>query len=507
MQSGQAVDEGVYADSLRLTLGFACNQGFLFSLFYLGMNCTLGDEPYVFERVDLVGVLLFMVFAFIVLRAASPRARDALFAVPSLWCYAVLIVLGSLVFELTGGSIPAIIVESVLVGICWGFLLAAWGRVLGSRPSRQSIRSVFVATALAALVCLAIAAIPNEQARLVLELLPLGSAFALQGYAEALQRGMGDEAAAEGDEDAPRSGRLRIADLIASREERDQALRLSRKIIAGTVVFGIAAGFMETFASEPGMQAMPAFPATLILLVLFCIAALQLIDSGGFDEGEAQADSPDYQTRLDSVYRLAILVMMAGFLFVPTLESFGVTGESIVLAGYLGLSCVLVCLFLVMSRIRSQDAALSFAQGFSALYAGELIGILLGNCIEFLQLSGSMSYTVAACAGLAALFAYLFLFTEQDFRELSVIVRQVDRFDDACARIAQEYSLSKREAEILPLALKGRTGERIASELFISKSTVDTHLRRIYSKTGTHGRQELIDLGERTVKELSQPRR
>ena len=64
--------------------------------------------------------------------------------------------------------------------------------------------------------------------------------------------------------------------------------------------------------------------------------------------------------------------------------------------------------------------------------------------------------------------------------------------------------MEKREAEILPLALKGRTGERIAAEFFISKSTVDTHLRRIYVKTGMHGRQELIDLGERTARDLSQ---
>ena len=54
-----------------------------------------------------------------------------------------------------------------------------------------------------------------------------------------------------------------------------------------------------------------------------------------------------------------------------------------------------------------------------------------------------------------------------------------------------------------PFALKGRTGERIAAEFYISKSTVDTHLRRIYAKCGVHGRQELIDLGERTERRLS----
>ena len=69
--------------------------------------------------------------------------------------------------------------------------------------------------------------------------------------------------------------------------------------------------------------------------------------------------------------------------------------------------------------------------------------------------------------------------------------------------IATQAKLSKREREILPLALRGRTAERIASEFFISKNTVDTHLRRIYAKCDVHTRQELIDLSERVEAELS----
>ena len=290
----------------------------------------------------------------------------------------------------------------------------------------------------------------------------------------------------------------------ATKEQRDETARLSKKIIAGTVLFGLAAGFMETFGSDPGMASTPTVLASLLLLVLFCIASLQLLgvslgkagDPAGKTGGAV--DGP-----LDGVYRLAVLVMMAGFLFVPVLGSFGVPGEAIVLAGYLGLTFVLVSLFLVMAKITGQDAAVSFARGFAALYAGELAGIACGNGIELLEPAGQVPYAVAAFAGLAALYAYLFLFTERDFRALSVIVRDADRFDDACRLIASEHGLSKREAEILPLALKGRTGERIAAEFFISKSTVDTHLRRIYVKTGTHGRQELIDLGERTSQDLA----
>ena len=68
------------------------------------------------------------------------------------------------------------------------------------------------------------------------------------------------------------------------------------------------------------------------------------------------------------------------------------------------------------------------------------------------------------------MYAYLFLFTERDFRALSVIVRDADRFDDACRLIASEHGLSKREAEILPLALKdGARGAHPVAEFFISK--------------------------------------
>ena len=426
--------------ALRVIGGFACNEGFVFSLFYLGENRAFGDGPFAFERADLWGTLACMLIAFALLRMASPRARDALLSRPLVWCYAGLLVLGSLMPAIAGGGDHGIVLESLLVGLPAGFMLAAWGRALGRRP-------------------------------------------------------VGDSS---------QGGSLSFGDLLATKEQRDETARLSKKIIAGTVLFGLAAGFMETFGSDPGMASTPTVLASLLLLVLFCIASLQLLgvslgkagDPAGKTGGAV--DGP-----LDGVYRLAVLVMMAGFLFVPVLGSFGVPGEAIVLAGYLGLTFVLVSLFLVMAKITGQDAAVSFARGFAALYAGELAGIACGNGIELLEPAGQVPYAVAAFAGLAALYAYLFLFTERDFRALSVIVRDADRFDDACRLIASEHGLSKREAEILPLALKGRTGERIAAEFFISKSTVDTHLRRIYVKTGTHGRQELIDLGERTSQDLA----
>ncbi len=56
----------------------------------------------------------------------------------------------------------------------------------------------------------------------------------------------------------------------------------------------------------------------------------------------------------------------------------------------------------------------------------------------------------------------------------------------------QRYGISPREQELVPLVLQGNSNQRIGEILFISLSTVKTHLRNIYSKFGVKNRYELI---------------
>ena len=205
---------------------------------------------------------------------------------------------------------------------------------------------------------------------------------------------------------------------------------------------------------------------------------------------------------LGGTYRLSGLLLMGGFLFVEVLGDIGVPGEAVAMSGFLSLIVVMVSLFLVMGKIDGGDAAVTFGRGFAALILGEFMGLVVGNFFDIAFFGSAASHLMCALAGLCALIAYLYLFTERDFSALSQVAITLDRFDATCRKISKQAGLSPREAEVLPLALKGRTGERIACELCISKSTVDTHLRRIYAKCGVHTRQELIDLGERTEAEL-----
>lgn len=66
--------------------------------------------------------------------------------------------------------------------------------------------------------------------------------------------------------------------------------------------------------------------------------------------------------------------------------------------------------------------------------------------------------------------------------------------DPVIAGIAEEFDLSKRETELATLAYGNFSARKIAQELFIAESTVYTHLKRIYRKTGVHSKRELIEL-------------
>ena len=63
----------------------------------------------------------------------------------------------------------------------------------------------------------------------------------------------------------------------------------------------------------------------------------------------------------------------------------------------------------------------------------------------------------------------------------------------ATDEIARRFALTPREGEILGMLLQGRSGPYIAEDLYLSKSTVKTHIRHIYDKLGISSRQQLID--------------
>ncbi|MEB3194212.1 MAG: response regulator transcription factor [Cyanobacteriota bacterium] len=58
---------------------------------------------------------------------------------------------------------------------------------------------------------------------------------------------------------------------------------------------------------------------------------------------------------------------------------------------------------------------------------------------------------------------------------------------------ASRADLSERELEIIELVATGLTNQEIASQLTISKRTVDNHVSNIFAKTGAKNRVALIN--------------
>lgn len=75
----------------------------------------------------------------------------------------------------------------------------------------------------------------------------------------------------------------------------------------------------------------------------------------------------------------------------------------------------------------------------------------------------------------------------------SIVKAQEDAMRKAAESIGARFELSEREIEVLALFASGHTQKRVAEELFISKSTAHAHIQHIYTKTGFHSRQDVLN--------------
>jgi DNA-binding CsgD family transcriptional regulator len=67
---------------------------------------------------------------------------------------------------------------------------------------------------------------------------------------------------------------------------------------------------------------------------------------------------------------------------------------------------------------------------------------------------------------------------------------------------AEDFGISPREREVIPLLNQGLSNREIAEKLFVSLATVKTHLHNIYEKTGARSRYDLFN---RTRVQSEQP--
>ncbi|MFR5093104.1 MAG: LuxR C-terminal-related transcriptional regulator [Adlercreutzia equolifaciens] len=65
---------------------------------------------------------------------------------------------------------------------------------------------------------------------------------------------------------------------------------------------------------------------------------------------------------------------------------------------------------------------------------------------------------------------------------------------ECCRRLARSSGLTDREAEILGVPSRRKEAEGLSEMLVVSITTVWSHARAIYAKTGVHSHGELMHL-------------
>lgn len=85
---------------------------------------------------------------------------------------------------------------------------------------------------------------------------------------------------------------------------------------------------------------------------------------------------------------------------------------------------------------------------------------------------------------------------EQDARRHDAqILQEASDIEEALIiEFGEQWKMSKREMEVLPLLLKGKTTAYISEQLFIAPGTTKTHIYNIYQKLDIHTKMELFDM-------------
>ena len=157
------------------------------------------------------------------------------------------------------------------------------------------------------------------------------------------------------------------------------------------------------------------------------------------------------------------------------------------------------------NAVKTNDASLVRAMTGArvASSAGMLAGWGVGTALPTQTAWADLPGVAAFVGVLGVLVVGFAVFTNTEvvgLRDLSGDRAAMEKLEDLDQRdklldgFAQAYGLSGREREVMGYLLSGRNAVYIAEQLVIAESTARTYIHKIYQKTETHARMELLDV-------------
>lgn len=206
------------------------------------------------------------------------------------------------------------------------------------------------------------------------------------------------------------------------------------------------------------------------------------------------------------VYRGSFLLVLAVVLAIPFIME-GNWAAHVVLD--MGAFCFEAVMMMVLFEVVSAlaiDAILLFALTRAVWAAGVVAGIAVSG--YGFRADPSLILFGVAVMGVACAFMFVFVFT--DAHCTRVLAKSCERahatpFKDQCRLAALDAGLSDRESEVMAMVAKGRSSQRVADDLGVSLSTVNSHVYHIYQKMGVHSRQQMLDRIESYASDSTNP--
>ena len=398
-------------------------------------------------------------------------------------------------------------VAAALTGVGTSVICLRAGRIYGSISLGESLTAGGISLLLAAFLYFTGIGIPEDFRIFFIAALPLIAALLLtmkvpDPFDAQLPAGIAVASAsgtsASGEEGAPSTA-------------SPAARRMYRKLVAASALVAFTAGVGKGISSMAGdVFAFAQNGSVTVLAVgVLGVAVVIVVNRGDAVRGARQ------------VYSMLIVLGIA--MMLATCFGFPISYLSI---GKECLWMVFSCFMAYLAFRYDLSAVRVFGFGQGAYFFASAIGWLIGACVQPHYGEGMVRMAVGMALAFIVVVVLVYVFPENDLKK--IMARSVD--DDAATAAAHEsarassatvpaaagafsvtmvngadpacpggdpadprYGLSQRELEVLYLFAQGRSASWIAENLVISKNTVRTHLRAIYSKLDIHSRQELLD--------------
>lgn len=380
--------------------------------------------------------------------------------------------------------------SAIATGVGSALLFLGWLRIIGDLGSRQSLREYALALAASYALAIALSVMPGPVAVTASCLFPFCSAWLLR--VSSYFRG----------EVRPGYERSESTATLCSKLATAGNLRR----VTGAFAIGFVAGLVGIAGSavhqtELGMGNALFFGG----LAITSIAALTLWLR------------PHWALR--TIHRIAPFALAVGCALLGTSSPGGDLANPLAHAGFACYALSILAISVFLARALRVDPLRIVCLNFASMYFGELAGLATGQFMGFPLERAALAEPLGIVLMTIVLASGLFLCSESDLLDIAYRPETTNNAElnasasepgtgehsgkslrdvkDVCAYLSETCGLTPRETDILPLLLKGRTIARIQEELFISASTVNTHVRHIYQKCNVPNKQALIDLAEK----------